>query len=97
MKLPKIPSHIKIKNKVVYEIVWVDSFKEPDVLGECRYDTKQIALKKGESEKGTFKTFTHELSHAVCHERGIAIRHQAIYQLEDAIFYLLFHNDWDKK
>ncbi len=94
MKLPKIPSHIKIKNKVVYEIVWVDSFKDEDVLGECRYDTKQIALKKGQSDRETFKTFSHELFHAVCFERGINVSHKAIYQFEDAIFYLLFHNEW---
>jgi len=94
MKLPSIPSRIKIKNRVVYEIVWVDSFKDTNVLGECRFDVRQIALKNGQSERETFKTFVHEVIHAMEVERGIKIPHKAIYQLEDAIFYLLFHNVW---
>ena len=96
MKLPKIPSHIKIKNKVVYEIVWVESFVDSDVLGECRFDARQIVLKKGQSERETFKTFMHELMHAMEVERGIKITHRAIYQMEEAIYYLLFHNVWGK-
>jgi len=94
MKPPNIPARLKIKNRVVYEIVWVDSFKDPDVLGECRFDVRQIALKKGQSQRETFKTFVHEVIHAMEFEREIKIAHKAIYQLEDAIFYLLFHNDW---
>lgn len=94
MKLPKIPPRLKIKNKVVYEIVWVESFADPDVLGECRFDSKQIAIKDGLSEREAFKTFVHEVLHAVEFERGVKIPHRAIYQLEDAVFYLLFHNDW---
>ncbi len=97
MKIPKIPSRVKIMNKVVYEIVWVDSFKESTTLGECRPAQRQIALKSGQSERSTFKTFIHELSHAMCIERGIEISHNAIYDLENAVFYLLFHNDWAKK
>lgn len=90
----KAPSRIKIKNKVVYERVSVDSFADPDTLGECRFDQRQIAIKDGQSERQEMKTFIHELLHAVCEERGIKISHRAIYQLEDALFYLLFHNDW---
>jgi len=95
VNLPVIPPRVKIKNKVVYEIVWVDSFKDEKTLGECRYDHKQIALKKGCSYKETWQTFSHEIFHAISHERGIKISHRAIYQMEDAIYYILFHNDWD--
>lgn len=94
MKIPKIPARIKIKNKVVYEIVWVDSFVNPKVLGETRPWVRQIALKKGASERELFKTFVHEVIHAMEIEREIKIPHKAIYQLEDAVFYLLFHNVW---
>jgi hypothetical protein len=90
-----IPSRIKIKNKVAYEIAWVDEFKEPNTVGECRFDERQIAMKTKQSEKEQFKTFVHEVLHAVCEERGIKISHRAIYQLEDALFYILFHNDWE--
>ena len=93
----KIPSRIKIKNKVIYEIVSVTEFKHSDTLGECRFDTRQIAMKSGQSDKQEMKTLIHELLHAISEERGINISHRAIYQLEDAIFYILFHNDWEKK
>ncbi len=89
-----IPSRLKIKNKVAYEIVWVDEFKEPTTMGECRFDSKQIAMKTKQSDKEQFKTFVHEVLHAICMERDIKINHRAIYQLEDALYYILFHNDW---
>ena len=94
MKLPKIPPHLKIKNKTVYEVVWVDEFTAPDTLGECRFNSRQIALKIGQSDKQEFKSLIHEMHHAMCEEREIKISHRAIYQLEDALFYILFHNDW---
>lgn len=93
----KLPSHVKIKNKVVYEVVLVSEFKDPEVLGECRYDQKQIALKIGQSKRQLLKTFYHEVFHAICHERGIEIPHKSIYKLEDAIYYLIFHNDWESE
>ena len=93
----KIPSHIKIKNKIVYEVVWVDKFKDTEQLGECRFDTKQILIKTGMSHKQTVKTFLHECTHAFCFERKIDISHKAVYQLEDAIYYLIFHNKWEAK
>ena len=96
MKKPKIPPYIKIKNKVVYEVVWLDGFKDSEVLGECRFDSKQIALKTGISERETYKTFIHEVLHAVEFERGVKLPHKAVYQLEDALFYILFHNDWSE-
>lgn len=97
MKTPRIPARIKIKNKVTYEVVWVDSFKDPKTLGECRFDARQIALKKGLSDKPTFKCFSHEVLHAIEYERGIELSHRAIYQMEDAIYYILFHNDWSER
>lgn len=97
MKLPKIPPRIKVKNKIEYEVVWVDEFTAPDTLGECRFNSRQIALKIGQSEKQEFKSLIHEMLHAICEERGIEISHRAIYQLEEALFYILFHNDWGKR
>jgi hypothetical protein len=91
----KIPSRIKIKNKVAYELVSVGSFADPDTLGECRFDQRQIAIKSGQSDRQQMKTVIHEMLHAVCEERGIKISHRAIYELEDALFYILFHNDWE--
>ena len=41
----KIPNKVQLSSKGEYEIVWVDSFKEEDVVGETRFDRKQIAIK----------------------------------------------------
>ncbi len=90
----KLPSQVKIKNKVVYEIVHIESFSDPNTLGECRFDAKQIVIKKGQTPSQEFKTLTHELLHAISEERGIQISHKAIYQLEHAIEYLLKANKW---
>lgn len=89
-----IPSQIKIKNKVVYDIAHIDSFKDKNQLGECRFNERLILIKRGQSERQEYKTFLHELLHAICHERGIDISHKAIYGLEGAIDYLLRANKW---
>lgn len=85
----RIPSHVKIKNRVSYEIVWVDSFKSDTdkeiTVGEARPEHKQIALRKGQSEKALMKTLIHELIHCIEFERGIKIPHKTVYQLEGAI------------
>lgn len=93
----KPPSHIKIKNKVSYEVAHVESFRDPDVMGETRFDSKMIVIKKGQSPKQEWKTTCHEILHSICYERGIDISHKAIYQLEEALYYLVFHNKWDDK
>ena len=92
----KPPSHIKIKNKCVYEIVHIDTFRDPEVLGECRFSERQIVIKKGQTEKQEWKTICHEILHSICEERGIDISHKSIYQLEEALYYVVFHNKWEK-
>jgi len=92
----KLPSRVKIKNKVEYEVVHVDEFKEKTTVGECRPRNRQIALKINQSERQKIKSFIHEILHAVCMERDIKIPHGSIYELEHAFYYLIFHNDWDK-
>jgi hypothetical protein len=84
---------LKIKSKVEYELVYLESFKDAETLGECRFDAKQIAIKKGQSSLQEKKTLIHEILHAVCFERDIKIPHESIYKLESALIYLLSRND----
>lgn len=72
----------------------MEKFKDEKTLGECRYDQKQIAIKIGLSERQTTKTFLHEICHAIFYERDLKIRHKDVYKLEQAIYYMVFHNDW---
>lgn len=80
----KIPTHITI-NKRNYEILWCESFADPDVLGEKRVDPCQIVLKTGESDKETVMTFGHELIHAIADEYQAGITESQVQKLERAI------------
>jgi Zn-dependent peptidase ImmA (M78 family) len=90
----KLPHKIRITSKVSYELAWVDRFDDETCVGECRYDRKQIAMKRGQSEVEQFRTLIHELFHAVAHECDIEIPHKAIYGLEHAIERVLKLNGW---
>lgn len=95
----KIPSRVKIKNKVQYETVFIDKFPDPSTLGECRFDAKQIVLKKGQSDKQLVLSWLHECIHAMVHARNMNISHRDVYKLESALYYFLFHNgfiDYEK-
>lgn len=88
----KIPPNLKIKNKVVYEIVHSRDFIGGENFGECRFNEKQIVLSEKQSSVQEVKTFIHEVLHAICFERKIEISHKSIYQLEDAIYYIITRN-----
>lgn len=90
----KIPHRIKIKNKVYYEVVFIESFTNPLTLAECRYTDKQIVIKKGQSKNETLSCFVHEITHAICFERRIKITHKAVYGLEKAVLFLIKANKW---
>jgi hypothetical protein len=91
----KIPNYVRIKARVKYEILWADVIKEdPDCMGICDPQKRQIIIKNGLSESEELKTFIHEVSHAVCIEYDIDIPHRSIYLLEDAVIKLCRLNKW---
>jgi len=93
--MKKIPHKIRIKSKVTYEIVWSDTIGESQkTLAECRYDSKQILIKSGQSEAENWKCFIHEVFHALEFEYRIPIPHKIIYLLEEAVFKLVSLNGW---
>jgi len=93
--MKRIPSQIRIKSKVKYEIVWTEQIGESEkTLAECRYDSKQILIKTGQSETENWKCFIHEVFHALEFEYRIPIPHKIIYLLEEAIFKLIKLNGW---
>lgn len=91
----KWPNKIRIKARVHYELLWVDSFIGcPDTRGECRFNTKQIVLLKGMSPGETLERFIHEVLHATEHEWDIILPHKSIYALEKAAHKILQLNGW---
>jgi hypothetical protein len=74
--------------------VWVDRFDCENTLGECRFEYKQICLKKNQSDSEILKTLIHEMFHAMEFEYKIQLPHKAIYGLEDAVYKILKLNKW---
>lgn len=90
-----IPTSIRIKSKIKYEVVWTDLIGGNEkTLAECRYDSKQIVIKNGQSDTDKLKAFIHEVFHAIEFEYRIPIPHKIIYLLEHAIFKIIKLNGW---
>jgi len=82
-----IPARVRITREVTYEICYVDSFKDAKQVGECRFNEKQIVIKKGESSTETYKTYIHERLHAFSFEYpGMNLTEKQVRLLEEAEF-----------
>jgi len=91
----KVPSKIKIKGRVFYQVVWADEIKgNPDTMGLSEPNEKTIYLKLGMSESETLKTLIHEVIHAIEFEWNEPIPHRITYTLEEGIFKVLKLNKW---
>lgn len=91
--MDKIPSKIRIKRGVSYDIVYQDIIKsDPDCLGMCDPNTRHIYIKKNISNTDLKKTIIHELFHCWESEYDIKISHDSIYKLEEAVLKFLILN-----
>ena len=95
--MKKIPNKVQLSKKGEYEIVWVDSFKQDDVVGETRFDRKQIAIKDKMSPKNTVITYLHEVAHGLSAEHEIQLTENQILALEKGLYYLLKDGNLFKK
>jgi hypothetical protein len=85
--LKLIPSKVRITRNVSYEVVFIDSFPDSKQVGECRHDKKQIVIKNGESPTETFKTYLHELLHAISLEcEGMNLTEKQVGLMEHEVF-----------
>lgn len=94
--LPKlIPSRIRIKKDISYEVVYIEDFKgEGYQYGECRPDTKQIVLNNNQPPTELLKTFIHETLHAISLEtKGMNLTEKQVRLLEDGLFRVLKLNN----
>lgn len=85
----RIPHRIRVGGRTYFEIVWVDSFPNPQIVGETRFDPKQIALKTGQSQKEATLTYLHEILHAVSDHYDIGLTETQVQALEKALPVLL--------
>jgi hypothetical protein len=93
----KIPNKVQLSKKGEYEIVWVDSFKQDNVMGETRFDRKQIAIKNKMSPKNTVITYLHEVMHGLSAEHDAQLTENQVLSLEKGLYYLLKDGNLFKK
>ena len=90
--LPKlIPTHVRVTQKVSYEVVYVEDFKgEQFTYGECRYEQRQIVLNKNQPPSELFATYIHELLHAISFEtKGLNLTENQVRALEKGVLRVL--------
>lgn len=91
----KVPSKIRLKKGVSYQIVRQDLVADdPTCMGICNGLTKTIIIKSNLSDRQTLETLIHELLHAICFEFDVRIPHKLIYALEAPIIRILKLNGW---
>lgn len=91
-----IPVQIRITPKVVYEVVWVQEFpNDKEQMGETRRDDnlKQIVISESQPKSEVFKTFLHEVLHAIDLEHKIELTEKQVIKLENGIFKVLKLNN----
>jgi hypothetical protein len=86
-----IPARVRIKRNVGYEVLYADLIKnDPDCVGYCDPETRQIILKNGLSQTQLIKAFIHEVIHAICFERiPFRVPHKIVYLLEEGTYQVL--------
>jgi hypothetical protein len=89
----QIPHRIQLQTKSFYEILWVDSFKDIKVMGETRFEPRQIVIRKGMTPKETVVTFLHEVAHAYSEEFNMGLTENQILNFEKGLYYLLKTNN----
>lgn len=93
--MKKIPSTIRVKRGVTYEVVFTDIIVENEkTLAECRKDFKQIVIKNGQTELENWACFIHEFLHMLEFEFNIPLAHKLVYKLEKFILKVLVLNGW---
>ena len=93
----RIPNKVQLSKRGEYEIVWVESFKQDDVVGETRFDRKQIAIKTKMSAKNTVITYLHEVAHGISAEHDADLTENQILALEKSLYYLIKDGNLFKK
>jgi hypothetical protein len=84
-----IPPKVHLGRGIHYEVCWLDKNDERDLLGETRFDVRQIVIRLEMSAKDTVVTYLHELAHAVSGEYELNLTETQILKLEAAFYYIL--------
>lgn len=91
LKQREYPKTLNIGNEV-YRVRFVRRFDDRSTLGECDPSEKEIRIRLGQSHNERFKTFLHEILHALEFELDLKITHRQIEQLEEPLAQFLSDN-----
>lgn len=96
MKLPAAKDYPKFVNvhDEKYEIRMVTRIPgaDKDQYGECDDGAKIIHIRKNQSPMGLFRTFLHEVLHAIECEYRLKLKHEQVDSLEVALTALIVDN-----
>lgn len=98
MILPKASQYPKTLeiNDEVYTIKLVKRIPHKDSCptdnGLCDYNTRTIYIRSTQSRRGMFRTFIHEVLHAIHGEWSFKLNHKTVYELEVALDALIVDN-----
>jgi hypothetical protein len=82
-----IPHKVEVGRKVEYEVMYSDTIKSEDVLGEMRPKERLIILKNEQSSRETVLTLFHEFLHSVSEEHKSKLTESQVRSLEKAFPY----------
>lgn len=85
----KIPHRVQLTRKSHYEVCYIDTFVDDSILGETRFDRKQIVIKDKQSPKEKVHTYIHELLHAISEEYEVGLTETQVRALEKSLYYML--------
>lgn len=88
----KLPFRIRYERRKSYGVSTVSKFHDPDDIGECDPNTKQIKLKAGLSEYQTVSTLTHEVLHLINFEKDLGITEDQVCGIEDGLIKVFLMN-----
>lgn len=69
-----------------YKVQFVKRFKESNTMGYTDAGLKVIRLSEKLTPEEMFKTFIHEVLHAIEFSHPVEIKHRTIYELSDALY-----------
>lgn len=90
----RIPASVQLSRSRKYEVLHSEEIKSnQDVLGETRFDEKQVVLKTGQSDRELVHTYFHELIHVASFEYDANLTETQVRALEDSLYYVLKKNN----
>jgi len=88
----KLPFRIRYERYKSYGVSMVSAFLNPDDIGSCDPNTKEIKIKAGLSDRLTVSSLTHEIIHLINFERDLGLTESQVEALEIGLFKVLDMN-----